>query len=45
MPVTASLQQDVPEDDEPAAGLLRAPVQQGNIQQALGDEIDKTDEE
>ena len=38
------LQQDVPEDDGPAAGLPGAPVQQGGVQQALGNEIDDADE-
>ena len=40
----SQLQQHIPEDDESAAALLRAPSQQGDIQQALGDEIDDADE-
>ena len=39
------LQQNVPEDDGPAAGLPGAPVQQGGVQQALGDEIGDADEQ
>lgn len=39
------LQQDVPEDDGPAAGLPGAPVQQGGVQQALGEEIGDADEQ